>query len=236
MTIDINEAKSRLVAAIGNEKTQALENSHVVVIGVGGVGGSCAIALTRSFVGHITVIDADTVETSNLNRQAIAYTQTIGMNKVDAFELIAKQINPYIQIDKRQVFLTSENTQEILDSLVRPDYIVDCIDSMTQKVLIAKWAQDNDIKIVSAMGAAKKFDPTKFCFADIYETKNCPVARVIRKNCRKYNIEKLDVLYSSEQSNEVANKEVLGTISYLPAIMGEMLAGWVISKIAEITW
>lgn len=234
--MNINEAKTRLVAAIGEDKTKTLENSHVVVVGIGGVGGACVLALTRSFVGHITVIDGDVVEPSNINRQALAYTTTIDMNKCDAYEQIAKTINPDIKVDKKQVFLTSDDIAEVLNSIDSPDFIVDCIDSMTQKVLLAAWAQDNNIPLVSAMGAAKRFDPTKLKFADIYDTQECPVARTIRKMARKQGIKHLDVLYTDEKAKPTADNQVLGTMSYLPPVMGEMLAGWTICKLIDIEW
>ena len=234
--MNINEAKTRLVAAIGEDKTTTLENSHIVVVGIGGVGGACVLALTRSFIGHITVIDGDVVEPSNINRQALAYTTTIDMNKCDAYEQIAKTINPDIKVDKKQVFLTSDNIEEVLNSIDSPDFIVDCIDSMTQKVLLAAWAQDNNIPLVSAMGAAKRFDPTKLKFADIYDTQECPVARTIRKMARKLGIKYLDVLYTDEKAKPTANNQVLGTMSYLPPVMGEMLAGWTICKLIDIEW
>ena len=234
--MNINEAKTRLVAAIGEDKTKKLENSHVVVVGIGGVGGACVLALTRSFIGHITVIDGDVVEPSNINRQALAFTNTIDMNKCDAYEQIAKTINPDIVVDKKQVFLTSDNIEEVLNSIDSPDFIVDCIDSMTQKVLLAAWAQENNIPLVSAMGAAKRFDPTKLKFADIYDTQECPVARTIRKMARKQGIEHLDVLYTDEKAKPTANNQVLGTMSYLPPVMGEMLAGWTICKLIDIEW
>ncbi len=231
-----SESQARMVALLGEEKTNKLENAHVVVVGIGGVGGSCALALARAFIGRITVIDADTVEPSNINRQALAFESTVGMDKCEVFKQMAADINPACEVDYRKVFLTSDNTEEIMNSIDNVDYVIDAIDTMSAKFALINWAKRSDIPIVCAMGAARHFDPTQLKFADIYDTSNCSVSKIIRKQCRKDKIESLDVLYSTEIPAKGEQSEVLGSISYLPPVMGEMLAGFVICKIADIKW
>ena len=231
-----SESQARMVALLGEEKTQMLEDTHVVVVGIGGVGGSCALALARAFVGRITVIDADVVEASNINRQALAFESTIGQDKCEVFKRMAADINPRCKVDYRKVFLTRDNVDEIMDGIDDVDYVIDAIDTMSAKVALIKWAKAHNTDIVCAMGAARHFDPTQLQFADIYDTKNCSVSKIIRKECRKAQIDSLNVLYSSEIPSKGAQTKVLGSISYLPPVMGEMLAGYVICKIAHIEW
>ncbi len=231
-----SESKARMLALLGEEKTQKLEDAHVVVVGIGGVGGSCALALARAFTGRITVIDADVVEPSNINRQALAFESTVGQDKVEVFKRMAADINPECKVDFRKVFLTRENTDEIMSGIDDIDYVIDAIDTMSAKIALIQWAKEHNTPIVCAMGAARHFDPTCLEFADIYDTKNCSVSKVIRKECRKAGIDSLEVLYSSEIPSKGAQTEVLGSISYLPPVMGEMLAGYVICKIADIEW
>ena len=231
-----SESQARMLALLGEEKTKMLEDAHVVVVGIGGVGGSCALALARAFVGRITVIDADVVEPSNINRQALAFESTVGKDKVEVFKTMAMDINPSCRVDYRKVFLTRENLDEVMNTIDEIDYIIDAIDTMSAKVALIKWAKQNNINIVCAMGAARHFDPTKLEFADIYKTSNCSVSKVIRKECRKAHIDSLEVLYSSEIPVQGAQADVLGSISYLPPVMGEMLAGYVICKVTQIKW
>ena len=232
----MEEVKSRLIELVGQEKVTSLNEAHVAVVGIGGVGGSCALTLARSFIGHITVIDGDIIEPSNINRQALAYLPYIGQPKCKVAQEIIAKINPEAKVCGKQVFITKDNFEEVFEDLKSCDYIIDCIDSISQKVLLAEWAQRMQIPLISSMGAARKFNPCCLQFADIYQTSVCPVAKAVRKGCRKAGVKHLDVLYSTEEKTVDSTSPILGTMSYLPPIMGEMLAGFVICKLLGVSW
>ena len=157
----MEEVKSRLIELVGQEKVTSLNEAHVAVVGIGGVGGSCALTLARSFIGHITVIDGDIIEPSNINRQALAYLPYIGQPKCKVAQEIIAKINPEAKVCGKQVFITKDNFEEVFEDLKSCDYIIDCIDSISQKVLLAEWAQRMQIPLISSMGAARKFKDRK---------------------------------------------------------------------------
>lgn len=237
----MEDAKSRLRRVIGEEGIAKLDEACVVVFGVGGVGGSCAEALVRGGVGHIVFVDGDEVQQSNVNRQAIAFQSTIGQRKVDVMCAMARDIYPEVRVEGKDVFVLPENFDEVMESLPpRIDYIVDAIDTVSAKLALAQYAEERGIPLISSMGAANKADPTKLIFADLYDTQHCPLCRAMRKQARTRGIKSLQVLYSCEQpvkasaedeAGEGDRRACLGTMSYMPPIMGQMIAGYVIQKL-----
>lgn len=251
---------SRLEAFWGAAGLARLQAATVMVVGAGGVGSNCIEALARGAVGTIIVVDGDEVAASNMNRQAVAWTDTLGMRKVDAARALVGRINPCTRVIARDTFLLPSDVAELIadcrdEAGGRIDYIVDAIDTVSTKLELAACAQKLGIPIVSSMGGAMKLYPERLRFADIYDTQGDALARVIRKGCRKRGIRRLDVLYSPETpidppcskeapgASATANGETksaggerppLGTTSYLPPIMGQMLAGFVMRHILGV--
>lgn len=233
-----SERLARLKLLLKDEGLDRLENSTVMVLGLGGVGSAAAEALARGGVGHLILLDRDVVEESNINRQALAFTSTLGKKKAEVMKKMVHEINPDITTVAEEVFLTREGIGEILGKFPRPDYVLDCIDTVAQKLAIATWCAEQELPLLSSMGAANKLDPTYLQFSKIEKTMNCPFARVIRTECRKRKIRGVEVLYSNELVVKPANTtsrskgENLGSMSYMPPIMGQMMAGQVIRRLA----
>lgn len=236
-TAKAETAKDRLRLILGDEGLRRLDEATVMVIGLGGVGSSCAEALARGGVGGLVLLDRDVVAPSNVNRQAIAFHSTVGRPKAQVMEAMVLDINPQARVRAVQGFLDKDRVPQTLDALPRPDYVVDAIDTVAQKLRLAQWCQERGYPEISAMGGANKLDPTRLKFAPIEKTVNCPLARIVRKECRRRGIHGLQVLYSDEQpvqmeaiSDEQWMREgpLLGTMSYLPPIMGQMIASRVI--------
>lgn len=217
----------KLKAIYPQEKLEHLSKLNVAVVGLGGVGSYCACALVRSGIGNLTIVDFDEIETSNINRQLFANEKTIGKLKVDVCEKTLKEINSNIGVNKYAKKISELNLNEVLD---KADYIVDAIDDVNDKILLAKFSQDNNVPIISCMGTAMKKDATKLRFDDIYSTSVCPLCKSFRKLAKRKNIQNLEVLYSFEAPTKSLNGQ-LGSTSYLPPIAGMMLAGKVIESI-----
>ena len=179
---------------LGSEALEILKNSRVAVFGVGGVGGYTVEALARSGVGSLELVDSDTVSLTNLNRQIIALHSTVGQYKVDAAAARVRDINPGCEVIARRIFYLPETAEQF--DFSRYDYVVDAIDTVSGKLELAKRAQEAGTPIISSMGAGNKLDPTAFEVADISKTSVCPLARVMRIECRKRGIKKLKVVYS----------------------------------------
>lgn len=238
--------RSRLI--LGDEGLAKLGDATVMVLGLGGVGSACAEALARGGVGHLVLVDRDVVTPSNINRQALAFQSTVGRAKTEVMREMVLDINPACDVTAVQAFLDKDRLPEQLGALPRPDYVVDAIDTIAQKLAIALWCQGMDLPLVSAMGGANKLDPTRLRFSRIEKTSIDPIARIMRKECRKRGIRNLTVLYSDEQPLEVlgkyeaidengfvrAGESILGTMSYFPPIMGQMLASKVIRDIVGL--
>ncbi|WP_322150354.1 tRNA threonylcarbamoyladenosine dehydratase [Paratractidigestivibacter sp.] len=227
----------RLKLILGEEGLMRLAGATVMVIGLGGVGSNCVEALARGGVGHFVLLDRDVVAPSNVNRQAIAFTSTIGQVKAEVTEAMVKDINPEAEVCAVHAFLEKDRIAEQLGELPRPDYVVDAIDTVAQKLRLAEWCQAQGIREISAMGGGNKLDPCRLKFSTIEDTVNCPLARIMRKECRRRGIRGLQVLYSDEQpvkmeaiSDEqwMESGSLLGTMSYFPPIMGQMIASRVI--------
>lgn len=231
----------RTAMLIGEDGITVLQQAAVAVFGVGGVGGHCIDALARAGVGALTIVDSDTVSCSNLNRQIIALHSTLGQRKVDVMAARLKDINPAIRVDAQPVFVDA-NTVEQFDFSAF-DYVVDAVDTVTAKLLLIERCRDADVPILSCMGTGNKLMTSPFRIADIRDTSMCPLARVMRLECRKRGIKRLKVLYSPEAplsprtlSGEVpapGRRQVPGSISFAPASAGLMIAGEVIRSLIE---
>ncbi|WP_085876109.1 tRNA threonylcarbamoyladenosine dehydratase [Peptoniphilus vaginalis] len=222
------EFLSRTERMISKEDIDKINNKSVIVFGLGGVGGSCVEALVRAGIGEIGIVDGDEYEITNVNRQAFATTKTLGMRKVDACEERLLEINPNLKIKKYDLFVSGENIRDI--DFESYDYVVDAIDTITSKLLIIKEACDRNIKIISAMGAGNRLDPTKFQIIDIEKTKNDPVARIMRKKLKDMGIKKLKVVCSNELPIKTGDRTP-GSISFVPPVCGMVLASQVIRDI-----
>ena len=221
---------------LGGAKVNKLSDTHVLIAGVGGVGGYALEAIVRAGVGKITIIDNDVVDITNLNRQLIATHENLANPKVTEFTKRIKSINPNIELIAVQEFITADNLAQFL--VDKPDYVIDCIDTMDSKLALLMYCIQNKIKVVSSMGAGNRIDVTKVKIADISKTIVCGLARNIRLRLRKSGINKgLTVVYSEEEPfakplmNEDGSRPINGTISYLPALFGIMLSGVVLKDL-----
>ena len=220
---------------IGKEALLRLKSSKVIVFGIGGVGSSVCEALARGGIGNITMVDNDVVSESNINRQLIALTSTIGRPKTEIMAERISDINPDCFVTPIQCFYTKE--KEI--DLSGYDYIVDAIDTVTSKLTLAEEASRLKIPIISSMGTGNKLDPTKFQITDIYKTSVCPLARVMRRELKQRGVKKLKVLYSHEEpkkpsecTNENPSKrQTPGSMSFVPPLAGMIIAGEVIKDL-----
>lgn len=236
------EKDSRTGLLLGHEKLEKLKCSHVVVIGLGGVGGYAAEQLCRAGIGKMTIVDADVVVESNLNRQIIALHSTIGKPKTEVMKQRLLDINPELQIIEKQMFITGE-TAELLLRSERIDYLVDAVDTLAPKVNLIKTCLNLNIPFVSSMGAGGRFDPQKISISDIADTYNCNLARMVRKRLHKsgirsgfkavYSSEKIDDELVIEEKSRNKNSNV-GTISYMPGLFGLYCASVVIRDIIGI--
>ena len=232
-------ARTRLL--LGDDGISRLAAARVAVFGVGGVGGYAAEALARSGVGTLDLIDSDTVALSNLNRQIIATHSTVGMFKVDAAAARIKDINPDAVVHTYKVFYTPE-TEDMFD-FADYDYIIDAIDTVTGKIALVMNAQASGVPIISSMGAGNKLDPSAFEVADIYKTSVCPLARVMRRELKKRGVKRLKVVYSREEAltpegeieqDAVHKKRATpGSVAFVPAVAGLILAGEVVKDIVN---
>jgi tRNA A37 threonylcarbamoyladenosine dehydratase len=211
-----------------------LQHSHVAVFGLGGVGGFAVEALARSGVGNLDIIDKDTIDETNLNRQIIATQSTIGQYKTDVMKRRIGDINPKIAVHAFPVFYLP-STKDRFD-FSQYDYIVDAVDTVTAKLSLIEEAYAYGIPIISAMGAGNKLDPTKFKVADIYQTSIDPLAKIIRKELRKRDIDHLKVVYSTEKPRKIKTYtpgKVVGSVSFVPSVAGLIMAGEVIKDLTS---
>jgi tRNA A37 threonylcarbamoyladenosine dehydratase len=217
---------------IGKENIEKLKNLHVAVFGVGGVGSYAVEALVRAGVGEITIIDADNVDETNINRQLLATVDVVGQPKVEVLEKRILSINPKIKVHKICDFYSAENREKFFEK--NYDYVVDAIDSVASKIDLIKYCYDNNIKIISSMGTANKLEPLKLKVADINKTVVCPLAKIIRKKAKELGIKKLKVVYSEELPIKNENTNVLGSISFVPSVAGLIIASEVIRDIIKM--
>lgn len=235
-------SRSRLDLIFGKAGVDKLEQSCVMVFGVGGVGSNCIESLARGRVGKLILIDRDVVSPSNINRQAIAFEHTIGKKKVELMREMIKAINPDCQVECVHRFIRQEDLQAFIEGyLDRVDYVIDAIDTITAKLELAKLSQDLGFKLIASMGGANKLRPECLGIADLFETQNCGLCRTMRKQGRKRGITRLKVLYSCEQERDnyaatpTRDRSLsLGTASFMPPIMGHMIASYVIKDLLGI--
>lgn len=225
---------------LGNERVNYLKEKHVLVVGLGGVGAYAAEMICRAGIGKMTIIDADKVNASNINRQLPATHATLGQLKADVMAQRLRDINPDIELNVIAEFIKDEKIPEILES-AKFDYVVDAIDSLSPKVYLIYNAYKMQLPIVSSMGAGGKIDPSQVKIADISKSQNCALAKAVRKRLNRLDVRKgIPVVFSTEFADENAIVKVeneqnkistAGTISYLPAIFGCYLASYVIRNI-----
>lgn len=233
---------SRSQLLLGDEKVTALMGKNVLVVGLGGVGGICAEMIARAGVGRMTIVDGDTVDLSNCNRQVVALHSTEKQNKTDVLAARLKDINPLIELTVVNDFLKDEKTFALLD-IGGFDYVVDCIDTLSSKVFLIKGCVERNIPVVSSLGAGGKVDPSQVQVTDISKTYQCNLAKYVRKYLRKLNIKSgVTVVFSPEEADQsriietekaYPKKSIIGTISYMPAIFGCTAASVVIRKLME---
>lgn len=236
----VEDWKQRTRLLLGEEKMERLQQAHVLVVGLGGVGAYAAEMICRAGVGRMTIVDADTVQPTNINRQLPALHSTMGREKAEVLAVRFKDINPDIQLTVLPVFLKDDNIPELLDA-TRYDFVVDAIDTLAPKCYLIAEALKRHIKIVSSMGAGAKSDITQIRFADIWDTYHCGLSKAVRKRLQKLGIKrKLPVVFSTEQADpksvlltedEQNKKSTCGTVSYMPAVFGCYLAEYVIKRL-----
>lgn len=224
----MHEQFQRNAWILGEDGTERLHHSSVLVAGLGGVGGYVCEVLARAGVGRFLLIDCDIIEPTNINRQIIAAHSTLGLRKTDVMKKRILDIWPEATVDIMDGFLNEEVIHSLPDSF---DYVVDAIDTVTAKAALIHWSMEHGIPVISAMGAAKKTDPTAFRVADISKTKVCPLAKAVRRQLRSFGItEGVKVVYSEEQP---VTSEELGSLSYVPPVMGMILAAEVIRDLTH---
>lgn len=242
----MSEQFSRTQLLIGEEGIERLRKARVAIFGIGGVGGYVAEALARSGVGHLDLIDNDKVSLSNINRQIIATHDTVGQYKVDAMRARILSINPDAAVEAHRCFYLPETAGQF--DFSKYDYVVDAVDTVTAKIEIIMQAKAAGVPVVSSMGAGNKLEASAFQVADIYETSVCPLARVMRRELKKRGVEKLKVVYSTEEPHsmeagiseeeEISVEEVPcrkrsipGSIAFVPSVAGLILAGEVVKDL-----
>ena len=232
--------QERTALLLGEEKMERLRKAHVLVVGLGGVGAYAAEMICRAGVGQLTIVDADTVQPSNINRQLPATHANIGRPKAEVLAERFMDINPALKLNVKSVYLKDEAIPELLDS-AGFDFIVDAIDTIAPKCYLIYYALSKKMHIVSSMGAGAKRDITQIRFADIWDTYHCGLSKAVRKKLLKMGMKrKLPVVFSTEQpdpnavvliDNEQNKKSTAGTVSYMPAVFGCYLAEYVIRKL-----
>ena len=223
---------SRTEMLLGAEAMKRLFQARVAVFGVGGVGGFAAEALARCGVGHLTLIDNDTVSVSNLNRQIIALHSTIGRYKVEVMKERIGDINPAAQVEAVRLFYLPENADQFDFSSF--DYVIDAIDTVKAKIELAVRCHQQGIPFISSMGAGNKLHPEAFEITDISKTSVCPLARVMRKELRARGIRHIKVVYSKEDARKPQGEQrVPGSIAFVPSAAGLVLAGEVVRDLAD---
>lgn len=229
---------SRTEMLIGNDGMEKLNNAKVAIFGIGGVGSYVCEGLARSGIGNFILVDYDKIDESNINRQLLATVKTIGKYKVDLMKERILEINPDANVEVYKEFYMADSQTDIIKEDL--SYAVDCVDTIMAKIAIVCKCDEINVPVISSMGTGNKLDPTMFEVADIYETSVCPLARIMKKDFRKRNIEKLKVVYSKEQpinTNDCAINQrdskfkVKGSVSFVPSVAGLIISGEVIKDI-----
>lgn len=228
---------SRFELLVGEDNIQKLNQAHVIVFGVGGVGGYVVEALVRSGIGHITIVDNDVISLSNLNRQIIATQETIGQKKVDVMKKRILSIHPECDVTTLDMFYLPETADQI--DLSQYDYVVDAIDTITSKIELAVRC-DQKIPLISSMGTGNKMNPALLQVSDIYKTSVCPLAKVMRRELKKRRVKHLKVVYSQElpmkpfASDEITHKRTIpGSTAFVPSSAGFLIASEVVKDLLK---
>jgi tRNA A37 threonylcarbamoyladenosine dehydratase len=246
---------SRSQLLLGADSMEILAKSRVAIFGIGGVGGYVAEALARTGVGSFVLIDDDKVCLTNINRQIIATRKTVGQYKAEVMRDRILDINPDAQVEVRKCFYLPENAHEF--DFSKYSYVVDAVDTVTAKLEIIMQAKKLEVPVISCMGAGNKLDPTKFQVADIYKTSMCPLAKVMRRECKKRGIKKLKVVYSTEKSKRpiedmsiscrthcicppgaqhkcTERRDIPGSLAFVPSVAGLIIAGEVVKDLTGV--
>ena len=233
----MEERHTRTAVLLGTDAPEILKTKRVAVLGLGGVGSYLVEALARAGVGHITVIDKDVYSESNLNRQLYALPETVGKKKTAVVAERITAIDPSITVTPYDAFVLPENIDVL--PLADVDYIADAIDTVSAKIALAVYAKEHGIPMISAMGAGNKLDPTAFRVSRIKDTKVCPLARVMRNELKAHGIHDLKVVYSEEEAkksplkDEESGKPVPGSVSFVPSVVGLIMAGEIIKDLVK---
>jgi len=223
----MKEQFSRTAQLLGNENVENLFDKHVIVFGVGGVGGYVVEALARSGIGKISIVDNDVVNESNINRQIIALHSTVGMQKVEVLKNRILDINPECQVFVYNQFFLPENSKDFDFSIY--DYVVDAVDTVTAKLEIIKKSKELNVPVISSMGTGNKLNPMGFKVSDISKTKVCPLARVMRNELKKRGISKVKCVYSEE--NPVIQTQTPASVAFVPPVAGLLIASEVVKDL-----
>lgn len=235
----MDEKFSRTEMLLGNDGMEKLNNAKVAIFGLGGVGSFVCEGLARSGVGNFILVDFDKVDESNINRQLIATVNTIGKYKVDLMKERIMEINPDANVEVYREFYMADSKSSIITEDL--SYAVDCVDTIMAKIAIICSCDAINVPVISSMGTGNKLNPSMFEVADIYETSICPLARIMKKDLKKRNIEKLKVVYSKENPintndaaiNQNRKYKVKGSVSFVPSVAGLIIAGEVIKDITS---
>lgn len=236
----MNEEFSRMIMLVGNDAFNRISDKHVAVFGLGGVGSYVCEALARSGVRYLSLIDADTVDISNINRQLYALHSTLGRKKIEVASERIHDIDPSAEVMTYDTFVLPENISDVMAQIEsfggknrRPDYIVDAIDTISAKIALAEYCERKGIPCISSMGTGNKLDPFKFEISDIQKTSVCPLCRVMRRELKNRGINKLTVLYSKEPPLKTGTRTP-GSVSFVPSAAGLKIAGYVINDMLKL--
>ncbi|WP_347161386.1 tRNA threonylcarbamoyladenosine dehydratase [Peptostreptococcus anaerobius] len=228
--------KERTKIVIGQDGIDLLRNANVLVFGIGGVGSYVVEGLVRAGIGNLTIVDFDTVDITNINRQIPALHSTIDMNKTDVLEKRIKDINPEINLKCHTSLYNEDTSDTLLDGDY--DFVVDAIDMVPSKIHLIESCYKRGLNIISSMGMGNKLDPTMIEIADIHKTEMCPLAKIIRREAKKRGIKKLPVVYSREKPRDTGitqedgrTKRVNGSMSFVPSCAGLIISSYIVRKI-----
>lgn len=223
---DFTERTEKLI------NTGILANKRVAVFGIGGVGSYTAEALVRAGIGSLLIVDSDNISVSNINRQLIALHSTIGRKKIDVAAERYLDINPDLKLFAYNSFILPENIDDFFSSLpVKPDYVADCIDTVSGKLALVEKCSELVIPIISCMGTGNKLDSSRFKITDINKTSVCPLCKVMRHELKERGINKLDVLWSDE--SPIQKTPPIGSVSYVPSVAGLLIAGYIVKQLMD---
>ena len=222
---------SKTELLIGKEAVEKLQESKVAVFGIGGVGSYVVEGLVRAGIGHLIIVDYDKYDITNINRQLGASHSTIGQYKVDVMKQRILDINPNAIVESYKPDGIEGGESNLISSDIT--YVVDAIDTMTSKIKLIEKCKEQNVKIITATGAGNKLDPTQFEVADIYKTSVCPICKILRKELKQRNIKELKVVYSKEVPLKHNENGVLGSISFVPSVVGLIISGEVVKDIIK---